>query len=65
MKETPNVITIKDLLYIEDMMNWNLIMNKKINELLDIVEDEEIKSILKKTQKMHSKHFKDILDILE
>ena len=30
MKETPNIISVKDLLYIEDMMNWNFIMNKKI-----------------------------------
>ena len=27
MKETPNIISVKDLLYIEDMMNWNFIMN--------------------------------------
>ena len=31
MKEIPNIISIKDLLYIEDMLNWNLIMNKKLN----------------------------------
>ena len=30
--EIPNIITPKDLLYIEDMMNWNLIMNKMLDK---------------------------------
>ena len=34
MKEIPNIISIKDLLYIEDMLNWNLIMNKKLYSYL-------------------------------
>ena len=28
--EMPNVISPKELLYLEDMMNWNFVMNKKI-----------------------------------
>lgn len=65
MNETPNIITPKDLLYIEDMMNWNLIMNKKIDVFLDLIEDSEVKEILTKTKKMHSKHFKELLNTLE
>ena len=65
MKETPNVISIKDLLYLEDMMNWNFVMNKKIYAFLENVEDSEVKEILVKAKKMHAKHYKDLLNILE
>lgn len=65
MKETPNVISVKDLLYMEDMLNWNFIMNKKIYSYLECIEDEEIKKLLIKTKKMHSKHYQDLLNILQ
>ena len=65
MKETPNVISVKDLLYIEDMLNWNFIMNMKIYSYLECIEDEEIKKLLIKTKKMHSKHYQDLLNILQ
>lgn len=65
MKETPNVISVKDLLYIEDMLNWNFIMNKKIYSYLECIEDEEIKKLLIKTKKMHSKHYQNLLNILQ
>ena len=65
MKETPNVISIKDLLYLEDMMNWNFVMNKKIYAFLENVEDSEVKEMLVKAEKMHAKHYKDLLNILE
>ena len=65
MKETPHMISPKDLLYIEDMMNWNLIMNKKIKEYLECVDSAEVKELLNTAKKMHKKHFKELLTILE
>ena len=65
MKETPNIISVKDLLYIEDMMNWNFIMNKKIYFFLECASDSEVKEILTKAKKMHAKHYKELLSILE
>lgn len=65
MNETPNMITSKDLLYLEDMMNWNLIMYKKLNVFLELVEDSEVLEILTKTKKMHLKHYKELLNTLE
>lgn len=65
MKETPNIISSKDLLYIEDMMNWNLIMNKKISLFLDLICDDEVSKILNNAMKMHSKHFKELLKLLD
>ena len=65
MKETPNIITIKDLLYLEDMMNWNFIMAKKICTLLEETCDEECTKVLEKVRKMHTKHYNDLLSIIE
>lgn len=65
MKETPNIISVKDLLYIEDMLNWNFIMNKKIYSFLECVDDEEVKNILIKAKKMHFKHYRKLLNILQ
>ena len=63
--EIPNIITPKDLLYIEDMMNWNLIMNKKISSFIECCESDEVIELLNKAKKMHKKHFKDLLNIIE
>ncbi len=65
MKETPNIISVKDLLYIEDMMNWNFIMNKKIYIFLEYACDSDVKDILIKAKKLHAKHYKELLSILE
>ena len=53
MKEVPNIISIKDLLYIEDMLNWNFVMNKKVYAYLECVEDEKVIELLTKIKKMH------------
>lgn len=63
MKEAPNIITNKDLLYIKDMLNWNLIMNKKIFNYLDLINDEKIKKLLNKVLKMHNNHYCELLNI--
>ncbi len=63
--QMPNMITPKDLLYIEDMMNWNLIMNKKINAFIECCESDEVIEILNNAKKMHKKHFKELFTIIE
>ena len=65
MSEIPSMISSKDLSYIEDMMNWNFIMNKKIYSFLECASDSEVKEILTKAKKMHAKHYKELLSILE
>ena len=36
MNEAPNVISTKDLLYIEDMMNWNYIFIKNLDLICEL-----------------------------
>ena len=57
-------LSVKDLLYLEDMMNWNLVMNKKINSYIDFIDDEEVIELLNKIKKMHAKHFNNLLNYL-
>lgn len=63
--EMPNVITPKELLYLEDMMNWNFVMNKKISSYIEYSESDEVKELLIKIGKMHKKQFKDLLNVIE
>ena len=65
MQKIPNIISVKDLLYIEDMLNWNIIMNKKIFNFVDCIEDSEILDLLNKIKKIHSKHYDELLNLLD
>ena len=65
MKEVPNVISTKDLLYIKDMLNWNLIMNKKIYSFIDCVDEADTIKLLNKVMKMHFNHYNELLNILD
>lgn len=65
MKEAPNMISSKDLLYIEDMMNWNYTFVQNLKVLAELVCDEEVLEIFNKVKKMHVKHFKELLGILD
>ena len=65
MKNVPNIISTKDLSYLEDMLNWNFILIKKINNYLDCVDDEKVLDIFKKTYTQLSKNYTDLLSILE
>lgn len=65
MKNVPEMISTKDLSYISDMFNWNLIAQKKYNDYLNYVEDEKIVKLLESLIKMHSNNCKNLLEILE
>ena len=60
MKSVPNIISTKDLSYLEDILNWNFILIKKINHFLDEVKDEDI---YKKLEKANNELVKDYNEI--
>ena len=64
-EQVPNIITGKDLDYLSDMFNWNLLSLKKTNDSIPKVKDEEIKNILKEACEMFDTNLKIILNILE
>ena len=65
MKNVPNIISTKDLSYLEDMLNWNFVLIKKLNNYLSIVEDEDVINLFDKANNELIKNYKEILNTLE
>ena len=65
MKSVPNIISTKDLIYIEDMLNWNFILIKKINNYINEVNDTGVKRILTKTKNSLLNVYKTILNYIK
>ncbi len=65
MKEIPKIISTKDLSYIEDMLNWNMVYSKKCHMYKTMVKDKEIKRFISGVAKMHTNHYNTLLEILK
>ncbi len=65
MEQVPAIISTKDLAYLSDMFEWNFIVSKKALHYSNEVTDEEVKKELDKVFKMHEKHLKKILELLQ
>ena len=65
MKSVPNIISTKDLSYLEDMLNWNFVLIKKINHYLNDIKDEDVVKSFDKAYKELMKNYNDILSTLE
>lgn len=65
MNSVPNIISTKDLSYIEDMLNWNFVLIKKINNYIVLTKDEDVEKLLIKSNKQLEKNYNDILSVLE
>jgi len=65
MKSVPNIISTKDLSYIEDILNWNFILIKKINNYLNDIKDDDVYKVLDKAYKELNKTYNDFLSYLE
>ena len=65
MKSVPSIISTKDLSYLEDMLNWNYILIKKIKNYIDIIKDEDVKKLLEKASDTLLKDYNLILDFLQ
>ncbi|WP_420818804.1 hypothetical protein [Paraliobacillus sediminis] len=61
MQQPPNVVTTKDLLYLTDMMSWNLNATKKAHFFASQCTIPELKTALEQTCQMHQKHYQKIL----
>lgn len=65
MKKIPNMISTKDLSYISDMFNWNLVAAEKYEYYLNLIEDEECAKKLSTLCDMHRQICNDLLNILK
>ncbi|KYG33576.1 hypothetical protein [Alkalihalobacillus trypoxylicola] len=60
-QEPPQVLSVKDSLYISDMLSWNLDAMKKAHFYAEQCQDIEIKQALETAGRMHQKHYDSIL----
>lgn len=65
MQEIPKMISSKDLSYIEDMLNWNMVYSKKCHMYKSMVKSREIKKFIAEIGKMHTSHYNAFLEILK
>ncbi|WP_226580291.1 hypothetical protein [Halobacillus litoralis] len=64
MAQAPNIVTVKDQLYISDMLSWNLNACKKAHFYAQNCQTPEIKTALEEAGKMHQRHYNKILQHL-
>ena len=64
MTQPPQVLTVKDTLYISDMLSWNLLAMKKAYFYAGQCQDEQIKEAINQCGRMHEQHYNRILSHL-
>ncbi len=57
-------MSTKDLLYIEDMFNWNLNIYNTVTYLESSIEDDTILKLMNKIKKVHESNMKEICEVL-
>lgn len=64
MNTVPNIISTKDLLYLEDLFKMSLVSAKKAFHFANEVKSEEVKEALNKVGNMFQNHCKKITEII-
>lgn len=62
--QPPNVVSSKDLLYLSDMLSWNLNAAKKAHFFAQNCTIPEVKNALEQTCQLHESHYNKILQHL-
>lgn len=64
MKTVPNIISTKDLSYIEDMLNWKFILIKKMNNYMNDIQNKSIIKVLQTASEELTKEYEKYVDYL-
>lgn len=64
-EQVPDIISNKDLDYLEDMFNYNYLGYKKIVNYIDMVNNLEIEEIMEKAGNTFNDNMQEILAILK
>lgn len=64
MNKVPVMLSCKDLDYISDMINWNVIACKKAYHYSQEVQNEQIKGMLQTVSARHRVHTEKLIQIL-
>lgn len=65
MKKVPKMISTKDIAYIKDMFNWNLVAYKKIDFYKNDVTDDNLLNLFNDINDMHYDFCNKLITILE
>ncbi|QVK20031.1 spore coat protein [Mycoplasmatota bacterium] len=65
ISQPPKILSIKDNMYICDMLANNLRCIKTISEFRKKSTDQEITNILESAEKMHIRHYDTLLESLQ
>ena len=64
-EQVPDIISSKDLDYLEDMFNYNYLGYKKIVNYIDMVNNLEIEEIMEKAGNTFNENMQEILENLK
>ncbi|WP_077624916.1 hypothetical protein [Sediminibacillus massiliensis] len=64
MQQPPNMVSTKDLLYLTDILSWNLNACKKAHFFAEQCSSPDIKNALEQACQMHERHYSQILQHL-
>ncbi len=65
MQQPPEIVTTKDLSYIEDALSWELLAAKKFAMYAQMAQEQGIKDICDRLSKMHQSHYQKLLTHLD
>ncbi|MFJ7745214.1 hypothetical protein [Peribacillus sp. NPDC097295] len=65
MKQPPDMVSVKDSLYLTDMLSWNLIAIKKAHFFAAQCTDPQVINALTRCGQMHQRHYDTILSHLD
>ncbi len=64
MENIPQMISTKDLSFIEDMFNWHFVICKKAYDYSELVTDTDISKHMKEAAKKHEKICENLIKML-
>ncbi len=65
MNEPPEILTNKDLLYLEDALSWQLLASKKANHFAMESDNPQVKQQLQHLANVHQQHYQRLLQHLQ
>ncbi|NLK07410.1 MAG: hypothetical protein GX316_01760 [Firmicutes bacterium] len=65
MMQPPEIVTTKDLAYIQDALSWELLAAKKFAMYAQMAQDADVKNLCDGLAKMHQGHYQKLLSHLD
>lgn len=59
------MLTPKDVLYLEDLLDQTLVLNKRVANDMTMIENEEVKNCFENVNEKLKEHYQSLLKILE